>query len=134
MKTTPLIFSLALTLLAASQAHGESSLEKLNGNWNCDGAASLEYLPQAKCMDATDRALWAEQLDAMGITIDIEEQVIALNLGNLKGVRSFTVLSDEGLTVELQSDDTYTIEIQDDATILFADPIDEEKKVVLRRP
>lgn len=92
MKKILPLFLLSFLLIAA----GGGSLDKLNGNWTCDLAASLALNEKAREAHKQNPKQFEQEVASLGIGFDVKNKKIRLRAGKNERVNTFTYAPGKG--------------------------------------
>ena len=117
-----------------------SQVDKLHGQWICDAKATLKAneTPDNKAIISNEVAstIFAAMLENIHMDIDTKNKKILFNISLLKKTQNYTLVSEDGNVIELDTGDkvlTYTV--IDDNTIQVSNFTNEDKltSIILRK-
>ncbi len=93
--------SIFLVLFVVLSGCGNSQLDKLNGQWACDGEATLKTRQDYQSLDEFSQALLIKMFASVKLKFNVEEKMIIADMGGQHNEGKFTVLSESPEKIEL---------------------------------
>ena len=129
-----LVLVFALALAACNGGTSSTNLDKANGDWTCDIAATMgmqgeQFKDQPEAM-AMVEAMFA----SFNLNINAKDKKITIAMGQMSEGGEFKVISDADNKLVLEMDgDKATFEFTSDDTITMYSEKDPSMKLVLKR-